>query len=78
MSIFCMRFTCQLCVKKYKYSDSVRKGWRVGILNLLISIVYKLLIHTVTSSRYLISRRVYKKTESILFFIKDDPTISIL
>lgn len=45
--IFCMRLTCQLCVKKYKYSNSVIKGCRVGILSLLISIVYKFFLRAV-------------------------------
>lgn len=75
--ILCMRHPCQLCVKRYKYSNSVIKGCRFGILNLLISIVYKIFLHVVICSRYLISRQVYKKTEGILFFIKDDPAVSI-
>lgn len=73
-----MRLTCQLCVKRHKYSSSVIKAWRFGILNLLISIVYKFFLCAVICSRYLISRQVYKKTEGTLFFIKDDPRISIL
>lgn len=77
MPILCMRHPCQLCVKRYKYSNSVTKGCRFGILNLLISTVYKIFLHAVICSRYLISRQVYKKTEGILFFIKDDPAISI-
>ena len=75
--ILCMKLTCQLCVRRYKYSNSVIKGRRSGILNLLISNVHKLLFHAVIGPSYLTSRRVYKKTESMLFFLKDDPTISI-
>lgn len=76
--ILCMRLTCQLCVRRYKYSNSVLKGCRSGILNLLISIVYKFFFHAAICSKCLISRRVHKKTEDMLFFIKDDPMVSII
>lgn len=71
------RPTCQLGVRRYKYSNSVIKGQRSGILNLLIANVHKSLFHAVIGPSYLTSRRVYKKTESTLFFLKDDPTNSI-
>ena len=68
-----MRLTCQGYVKRHKYSSSVVKAWRFGILNLLISIVYKFFLCPVICSRYSVSRQVYKKTEGTLYFTKDDP-----
>lgn len=73
-----MKLRGQPCVKRHTCSKPGLKGGRFGILNLLVSTVCKFFLCAVICSRYLLSRQVCKKTEGILFFMKDDPVISIL